>query len=624
MPLMTSIYTGVTGLRANQNALNTTAHNLANINTTGYVRQQASMVDGIYSRYGYSAVNTMQIGLGVVSAETRHIRDLLLDKAYREQVGRQQFYAAKYDVAEEVDIILGELEGVQFQQSLEDLKLAIAEMAKTPNSTVSRAGLIMSAQAFMSRANAVYEDLVAYQQTLDQKVIDTVTRINQIGRQIHAINLQVAKVEAPNIETASDLRDARDVLLDELSGLAKISYSENEDGIVSVKIENVAFVSKDGIYEMGMAPLHTDMGSTYLSPVWPHVDNAPVFDTYTATSTGANNDIGELKGALIARGGFIGTYHDIPRQPDYSQYATDAEKVAAYEKYQAEVKVYNETVGNTVISKAQALFDQMINNIVTLINDAISPKTEQTLESDITMTVSAGTIVKTLDKALQDKLEGATLDKHGALVSDVDITLTAGTTITVLDMEKTSYGCDDDKTPGTELFTRLDVERYTKVQGSDGNTYYVYNPYNEFGNESNYSLLNLKINDVVVDNYAFIPFTTKNEDVDLELGQELIKIWNEPSINLDPSNLTPKDFDDYYSGMMGILANEGYAYHTVAESQKSVVLNIDSHRTSITGVSEEEELSNMIKFKNAYDASSRYINAVTEMLDTLINRVGRA
>ena len=623
MPLMTSIYTGVTGLRANQNALNTTAHNLANINTTGYVRQQASMVDGIYSRYGYSAVNTMQIGLGVVSAETRHIRDLLLDKAYREQVGRQQFYAAKYDVAEEVDIILGELEGVQFQQSLEDLKLAIAEMAKTPNSTVSRAGLIMSAQAFMSRANAVYEDLVAYQQTLDQKIIDTVTRINQIGREIHALNLQIAKVEAPNIETASDLRDARDVLLDELSGLAKISYSENEDGIVSVKIENVAFVSKDGIYEMGMAPLHTEMGSTYLSPVWPHVDNAPVFDTYTATSTGANNDIGELKGTLIARGGYIGTYHDIPRQPDYSQYATDAEKVAAYEKYQAEVKVYNETVGNTVISKAQALFDQMINNIVTLINDAISPKTEQTLESDITMTVPAGTIVKTLDKALQDKLGGATLDKHGALVSDIDITLTAGTTITVLDMEKTSYGCDDDKTPGTELFTRLDVDRYTKVQGSDGNTYYVYNPYNEFGNESNYSLLNLKVNDVVVDNYAFIPFTTINEDVDLELGQELIKIWNEPSINLDPSNLTPKDFDDYYSGMMGILANEGYAYHTVAESQKSVVLNIDSHRTSITGVSEEEELSNMIKFKNAYDASSRYINAVTEMIDTLINRVGR-
>ena len=82
MPLMTSIYTGVTGLRANQNALNTTAHNLSNINTKGYVRQQAGMVDGTYANLGLTQVNTKQLGLGVISAESRHIRDILVDKAY--------------------------------------------------------------------------------------------------------------------------------------------------------------------------------------------------------------------------------------------------------------------------------------------------------------------------------------------------------------------------------------------------------------------------------------------------------------------------------------------------------------------------------------------------------------
>jgi flagellar hook-associated protein 1 FlgK len=76
--------------------------------------------------------------------------------------------------------------------------------------------------------------------------------------------------------------------------------------------------------------------------------------------------------------------------------------------------------------------------------------------------------------------------------------------------------------------------------------------------------------------------------------------------------------------MVGVLSNEGYMSKAIAESQAAVVLNIETQRQSVVGVSQEEELSNMIKFKNAYDASSRYINAVAEMIDTLINRVGNS
>ena len=174
------------------------------------------------------------------------------------------------------------------------------------------------------------------------------------------------------------------------------------------------------------------------------------------------------------------------------------------------------------------------------------------------------------------------------------------------------------------MFSREEVARYTKVEGSDGKTYYIYNPYNEFGNESEYSLGNVRMNQIVVDDYAFLPFTTSNKDVDMELGEKILKLWAEPSLNLDPNNVTPKDFDDYYTAMVGVLSNEGYMSKAIAESQAAVVLNIETQRQSVVGVSQEEELSNMIKFKNAYDASSRYINAVAEMIDTLINRVGNS
>lgn len=626
MSLMTSIYTGVTGLQTSSNALNTTAHNMSNIHTEGYVRQQVSMVDGNYQNLGLTAVNTKQVGLGVVSAESRHIRDLLLDKAYREQEGRRSFYASRYGATEEVESIIGETEGVQFQNSLKDLKEAISEMAKTPNSTVTRAGLIMSAQAFLTRANAVYSELTSYQGTLDKKVSDTVDRINQIGDQIYQLNLQISSVEAPGVETASDLRDRRDLLLDELSGYTKIDYSEGEFGVVTVRVEGTSFVVKDGVFHMGTAQLNSEQGSNYLSPVWPHIDDSPVYDTFSEISTAANNDIGELKGLLIARGSNIGTFEDIPKEPDYSQFATEAERVEAYNKYQEEIKTYDSTVGNSVVSKTQAMFDQMIHNIVTLINDAISPTIDKTLAADTTFTVPAGTVVKTLNEEMQTALAGAAVDEFGALTADTNATLAGGTTIKILNVDEDengcSYGNDADKTPGTELFSREDVERYTKMTGSDGKTYYVYNPNNEFGTTSNYSLGNLTVNQTVVDDYSYIPFTTIEDDVDMELGQKLVTIWDTPSMNLDPANMTKKDFDDYYSAMVGVIANEGYIYNAVATSQETVVLNLDGQRKSVTGVSSEEELTNLIKFQNAYGASSRFINTVADMLDTLINRVG--
>lgn len=626
MSLMTSIYTGVTGLQTSSNALNTTAHNLANINTNGYVRQQVSMVDGNYQNLGYTAVNTKQVGLGVVSAESRHIRDLLLDNAYREQEGRRAFYASRYNASEEVETILGETEGVQFQNSLKDLKEAISEMAKTPNSTVTRAGLIMSAEAFITRAGEVYNELIAYQKTMDSKVSDTVDRINQIGDSINALNLKIASVESAGVETASDLRDSRDLLLDELGSLTKIDYQEGEFGVVTVRIEGTSFVNKDGVFHMGKAELNSADGSNYLTPVWPNIDNAPVYDTFSDISTANNNDIGELKGLLIARGSYVGTYKDIPHEPDYSQYATEAERVAAYEQYQKDVKTYNETVGNSVISKTQAMFDQMINNIVTLINDAISPTVDKTFNAETKVTVPAGTVINTLDDTLKAKLAGADVDADGALVTDTSITLDAGSSLKILNIDEDENGCsfgsDADKTPGTELFSRKDVDRYTVVTGDDGKKYYVYNPYNEFGSESSYSLDNITVNQKVVEDYSFLPFTTAQDDVDIQRAAEIIKIWDTPSLNLDPSNATPKDFDDYYSAMVGVVANEGFIYNTVATSQQSVVLSLDGKRQSIQGVSSEEELTNMIKFKNAYGASSRYINTVAEMIDTLINRVG--
>ena len=67
MPLMGSLYIGSSGLQTSQNSLNTTAHNLSNLDTTGFVRQQVLLGDRLYNtiKKGSVSVSSQQTGLGV-------------------------------------------------------------------------------------------------------------------------------------------------------------------------------------------------------------------------------------------------------------------------------------------------------------------------------------------------------------------------------------------------------------------------------------------------------------------------------------------------------------------------------------------------------------------------------
>lgn len=95
MSLFGSLYLGDSGLRTSQNALNTVAHNLSNLNTPGYVRQQVANSDTTYINGGSSVRGyKFQVGTGSKYSECRHVRDLFMDRAYRLENGRMSYYDA--------------------------------------------------------------------------------------------------------------------------------------------------------------------------------------------------------------------------------------------------------------------------------------------------------------------------------------------------------------------------------------------------------------------------------------------------------------------------------------------------------------------------------------------------
>ncbi len=618
MSLFGDLSVGTSGLKVSQYGLNVVAHNLANVDTEGFVRQQTLLETSQYNNIGYNAISPLQVGLGVDAAEVRQVRDLFLDQAYRREVGRECYYEAQASAVEELEELFGELQGVAFQDTLSDFWVSLQELSKEPDGRVAQATMVETAYTFLERADKIHEQLKKYQLDLNTQIVQKIDRINEIGRSIDELNKKISLYESSKIEHANDLRDTRNSLLDELGSLVKIDYKEEKSTMVTVSIEGVPFVTEDFCYQMGsisMAEYQERQGVTQpldecadiLVAVWPHLGDAEVFDWSAVPCSSSNSDIGGLKGAIQARGTKVGKYTDIPVEPKEADYTDETGELdteayeAALAEYENQTTKYNLTTEASILMRTEAQFDQLIHGVVTAVNDCLCPNIE--------VLASAGTIIG------EDGTE---------------IELEEDAVIKIFDAEHAPVGVDEDATPGTELFARKTCNRYFKVASldlADGTTLedvWVYYPENADDNYSLYTLGEIEINKEILANKSKLPIISNNGtgDYDIEMIKKLLEKWQEPFATLSPNTLTYNNFNNYYTQFIGNLATKGDEYRTLSENQEAMVGAVQDKRIGITGVSSDEELTYLIRFQQAYNASARYINVIDEMLEHLLERLG--
>ncbi len=579
MSLMSSLNTGVSGLNVSQSALNTTAHNLANVNTKGFVRQQIVQADHSYRKWGVTAVSTLQTGLGVNIETIRQVRNTFLDKSYRQELGRQGFYKTQYESVNEVESMFGELEGVAFQDSLASLWTSIQELSKEPDAIEVRATLVENAKSFLERASTISKQLASYQTNINSQISDKVNKINDIASKINKLNEQICRYESNGVENANDLRDQRNNLLDELGGLINITYKENANGIVTVNAEGYPLVSETQTFQMGTTTVSDT--SNLLKPIWVSYGNIDVFNLDRIPSTTGNTDVGSLKGLLYSRGTKEANYTDIPLRENY---ASDTD-------YQAAVNTFNSEINTSVIMTVQAQFDQLIHGVVTAINDIFAPNKEVTIE------VSPGVTKK----------------------------------IYIFDEENAPMGMDEpDYTTGEALFNRKSTARYTDdtvtIVNDDGTTVSktvrIYNQENKNDKYSLFTLGEIEVNPEITNNYSKLPLSSnKSGEIDKKTTEALLNLWDKSFASISPNSLSVSNFKDYYTHLIGDLATRGNELKTISENQATMVGNIDDQRQQTAGVSSDEELTNLIKFQHAYNASSRFINVIDQMLEHIITRL---
>lgn len=641
MSLFTSFNTGVSGIRTAQAGLNTAGHNLANTSTVGYTRQQNILTDTYYRTLKVNWDGKQQIGYGSTVAQIRQIRDMFLDKEYRVQTSRMSFYEQQYTTAMEVEDVLGELEGVEFNNSLEYLWDSLESLSMNPQDIVNRNLFISEADAFIKNAKDVYQALVNYQINLNKEISSQVQEINLIGEKISALNQKIAEAEASDLENANDYRDARNQLMDELASYTYYTYNEDANGRVSIFINNAPFVSEFKSYHMGTELINTKeynektgqyevvSVSEMLKVVW--LDNGyddEVYDLDRSYSYERKTDTGSLLGILTARGNRIANYTDIPVKPQKSKY-TKADGTfdqlqydIAMNQYQEDLELYNNTTGNSILTKTQAQFDQLIRGVVQLINDAFCPNITQDL-TGITGRDAKGQTIK---------LDGQ---------------------YKILDVINCAVGTDDDVTIGTEVFSRKATDRYQiltlkdqvygtdaegnqialaqKVIDAEGNASYRLYVYNEEDPEdlnNLYTLMNLQVNPDLVEDYALLPVKLNPElgesgGYNTEVIEKILSGWNEEFAVLDPNTETAYSINDYYRSMVTVeLGAQGEIWKSMLEHQEKEVDGIEDKRQQVMGVSSEEEMVELLKYQHAYNAASRYISVIDAMLEHLIERLG--
>lgn len=503
-----------------------------------------------------------QYGLGVSIGDVVHARDIFLDKSYRQENGRKGFYTSFYEITDYVQDLFQELNGEQFKQSVSDLHQAFQELEPNMDNSTQQNLVLEKADLLLSRTKSLYDDMKSYQSNINEQIKDDVDRVNKIGNRIYELNLQIQKVEAGGQETAMTLRDERDNLLDELGGYGSVSIKEDATGFTYVDFESTPFIDDNKCYNIG---LQEDKETGFYTPYWTQLSDVDkqryvrVFKKNEVISTDLNTDVGSIKAKLLARGDGYGTYQDLESEEAYDR------------------------ISGCTMMETEAQVSALLHNIVTKINDAYCPN--KTVDTDVTYTDADGNQVSLKGKK-------------------------------VLDAANCAVG-EDGQLPPRELFTRVGMDRYTKVTGDDGNTYYVYNEEDENDSTTLYSLNNISINKELRKQITLMPYKNQN-GTDYPLGEKLMSLWNDKEMTLNPYDKKPCTFEGYYDKLIGQIGNDGNTFQSASETLTGALSSIDNQRQQTMGVSSDEELTHMIKFQSAYNASSRFMTVISQMTELIV------
>jgi flagellar hook-associated protein 1 FlgK len=246
---------GKSALFAAQQALNTTAHNVANSSTPGYSRQTiqlSNIPSGIFSTTGVS-------GRGVTVAGVKRMYDSFLNLQMNTEQSNQAYLNAYNDGIQPLQDIFNDASKTGLGSSITAFFNSWQSVSQYPNEPAQRATLLADANTLASRINSAYTTLENTSSSLYKSSEDLVNQVNKLTAQISSLNTSI--VASPG---ALDLQDKRDTVISQLNSIVKVNTFEDPSGRVSVMLGGTPLVDGGKTFTMGMNAVSGDKMQFYI------------------------------------------------------------------------------------------------------------------------------------------------------------------------------------------------------------------------------------------------------------------------------------------------------------------------------------------------------------------------
>lgn len=612
---MPSTFFGLTiatsGLNAYQVALNTTANNISNVQTEGYTRQVANRVASdslrVYQKYG-------AVGTGVTTTSIKQVRNEYYDAKYWYNQSSVGLYETRLNYLQQIEnYFIDDDTSKGFSTILNTMFNALDTLKNYASDVNVRQQFIGSAQNFATYFNSVSLGLTDIQESVNDEIKSTVMNINAIAEKIAILNKQINVIEIQGAY-ANELRDQRALLIDELSTIVPTEVSEvpvtdtnhpdEPTGATyyTVKIGGQLLVDTYDYNSLMCVSRENKVNQT---------DSDGLYDikwekTGNTFAAGASYMSGSLKALFDIRDGNNGeNFSGAASVEDSMHVRIDSPSI-------------NAIVGITMPEEGTLHINGRDYNYVgfTYEEDADGNITSYTFELEDALSTEERAKVDGKSAAIGSAVDSMGVPYYMAQMNQ----FLRSFAVRFNDILKKGVDLKGDKTDYYAFFTGEDT-----VTGEE----FVFDGLDENGNpvkgsmsDSYYKLTaaNIRVSNICVKNPELLATTvdiTGKGGVDAyDLVEDLAKLKSDVVLYRGGTA------DGFLKCMIADISIDTQESKIFSQNYANIASTIESQRMSISGVDEDEEALDLIKFQNAYNLSSKMISVMAEVYDRLILETG--
>ena len=546
-------------LLTQQKAINVTGHNIANVNTPGYSRQKLMLENKTPVQ---SSVGPMGTGVEAVSVERVYDRFLGVQiNSESESLGR---WETKKNSLELAEVIFDESGEFGLSQFLSQFWGAWQDLTNDPSGYNERVVLQAKSEVMTGTFNRIYSDLQKASEGFDASIEGAVEEINRLSEQIADLNAKIMEVEATGY-SANDYRDQRDLALNELAGLIDINTFEDATGRVTVSV-GAGQTLVESNSSRNLTTQINGFGSKDIAWVRP--------DGTTVNITG-NISNGKLKGWLEAR--------DVDIRGYMRQLDTLAEGLM-------------ERVNNLHLA-GYGLDGSTGNDFFTGIATASGD-----MDSLLTITAEPGGTGNIRVTLVGGGTAGAEMVTTDAVTGDIQIAI------------------EDGVSTGAQIAAALQAHSgiNTVAAAAPGAAWDLSAGTNTAALAGGSSAEAIQVNVAISTNLDLIAASSSSAGIPGNNDQAIAIANLQHALTMNGNSST---FEDFYNSLVSKVGGDVQNANAYYTHQFDMVVQLENRRESISGVSLDEEMINLIKFQTAYDAAAKLISTADELLQTVLNMV---